>query len=85
MIDISPKLGNNIPERVIDMANKTRESKLRATERYHEKLERVVFRLHNDGSDGYLKSDIEKAADAVGESMNAYIIEAVRRRMEGWD
>lgn len=85
MIDISKHISDNIPERVIDMANKTSEAQLRAAEKYMGKLERVFFRLHADGSDGFTRKDLIEAAAAVDESVNAYIIEAVRRRMEGWD
>lgn len=49
--------------------------------RYQEKLERVVFRLHKDGSDGFTKEKIETAAQAAGQSVNAWIIEAIRGKL----
>ena len=49
--------------------------------RYQEKLERVVFRLHKDGSDGFTKEQIETAAQAAGQSVNAWIIEAIRGKL----
>ena len=49
--------------------------------RYHEKLERVVCRLHKDGSDGFTKGQVEAAAAAAGQSVNAWIIEAIRDKL----
>ena len=61
--------------------NKTSETRLRANARYLEKLERVVFRLHADGSDGVTKETLAQAAERAGESMNTFIIESIRQRM----
>lgn len=49
--------------------------------RHHEKLERVVFRLHKDGSDGITKQQIEAAAAAAGISANQWLIEAVKDKL----
>ena len=49
--------------------------------RYHDKLDRVVFRLHKDGSDGFTKEQIKAAADASGQSVNAWIIEAIKDKL----
>ena len=49
--------------------------------RYHDKLERVVFRLHKDGSDGLIKEDIEQAAQQAGQSVNQWIIEAIKDKL----
>ena len=49
--------------------------------RYHDKLERVVFRLHKDGSDGLTKEDVEQAAQQAGQSVNQWIIEAIRDKL----
>ena len=49
--------------------------------RYHEKLDRVVFRLHKDGSDGISKHQIARAAARDGLSVNAWIIEAIRDKL----
>ena len=49
--------------------------------RYHEKLERIVFRIHKDGSDGFTKDQVEAAAAAAGQSVNAWIIEAIRDKL----
>lgn len=81
MIDISPKLGNNNPERVIDMANKTPESKLQANARYNAKFQLIPFRVKEDGSDGFTRQDLIEAAEAAGMSMNAFIIDAILERM----
>ena len=49
--------------------------------RYHDKLERVVFRLHKDGSDGITKEQIEAAAEAFRMSVNQWLIDAVKREL----
>lgn len=50
--------------------------------RHHEKLERVVFRLHKDGSDGLTKEQIERAAKRDGSpSVNQWIIEVIKDRL----
>ena len=63
------------------MANKTPESKLQANARFLEKMEQILFRVHADGSDGITKESIAQAAEQAGESMNTFIIEAIRQRM----
>ena len=49
--------------------------------RYHEKLDRIVFRLHKDGSDGVTKEQIEAAAEAFGMSVNQWLIDAVKHEL----
>ncbi|MET0017131.1 hypothetical protein [Oscillibacter sp.] len=49
--------------------------------RHLEKLERVVFRLHKDGTDGLTKEQIEAAAQASGQSINAWIIDAIKDKL----
>ena len=49
--------------------------------RYHDKLDRVVFRLHKDGTDGVTKEQIEAAAAAGGISVNQWIIEAINEKL----
>ena len=49
--------------------------------RYHDKLERVVFRLHKDGTDGITKEQIEAAAAESGQSVNAWIIDAIKDKL----
>ena len=61
--------------------NKTAESKLQTNARYHGKFDRVFFRLAKDGSDGLTPDMIKEAAAAKGQSVNAYIIEAIKQRM----
>ena len=46
--------------------------------RYHDKLERVVFRLHKDGTDGITKEQIEAAAAETGQSVNQWLIDTVK-------
>lgn len=49
--------------------------------RYHEKLDRIVFRLHKDGSDGITKEQIEAAAEVCGMSVNQWLIDAVKHEL----
>ena len=56
--------------------------KLEINDRYLQKLDRILIRLHKDGSDGLTKEQVEDAADAAGQSINAYILDAVRERMQ---
>lgn len=59
----------------------TNRKKLETNERYLQKLERIVFRIHKDGSDGFTKDQVESAAAAAGQSVNAWIIEAIRDKL----
>lgn len=59
----------------------TNRKKLETNERYLQKLERIVFRIHKDGSDGFTKDQVEAAAAAAGQSVNAWIIEAIRDKL----
>lgn len=82
MFDIPAQNPHNDPRKEGNiMANKTPESKLQATARYHAKFEQIPFRVRTDGSDGITRETIAKAAERAGESMNTYIIEAIRQRM----
>lgn len=49
--------------------------------RHLEKLDRVVFRLHKDGTDGITKDQIDAAAKASGQSVNAWIIDAIKDKL----
>jgi len=62
-------------------ANKTPESKLQANARYDEQFERIPFRVHKDGSDGFTRQDLIEAAEAAGMSMNAFIVDALLERL----
>ena len=59
----------------------TGKKKLETNARHLEKLERVTFRLHKDGSDGFTKEQIKAAADASGQSVNSWIIEAIKDKL----
>lgn len=62
--------------------NKTPESQLQAAARHQrEKLTQIRFRIHRDGSDGLTPEMIKEAAAEKGQSVNAYIIEAIKQRM----
>lgn len=86
MFDIPAKIPHNSPrEGGINMArktqNKTSETKLQVNARYLEKLERITIRVYADGRDGITKESLAQAAERAGESMNTFIIEAIRQRM----
>ena len=61
--------------------NKTSETRLRVTARYHEKFDKMLIRIRKDGSDGITPEMIKEAAADKGQSVNAYIIEAIKQRM----
>lgn len=61
------------------MGKYNEKSKKYTTDYVKEHYERVLLRLKTDELS---RDDIRSAADQVGESVNTYIVEAVRRRME---
>ena len=86
MFDIPAQIQHNESRKEgIEMAkktpNKTSETKLQVNARYLEKLERITIRVYADGRDGITKETLAKAAEKAGESMNTFIIEAIRQRM----
>lgn len=86
MFDIPAEIQHNNPrEEGINMArktqNKTSETKLQVNARYLEKLERITIRVYADGRDGLTKETLAQAAERAGESVNTFVIEAIRQRM----
>ena len=58
------------------------EAHKRASKKYNEKTyEQISFRSHQDGSDGFTREIIVKAAAEHNESVNQYIIKAIRDRL----
>ena len=54
---------------------------IRATIKYEAKAyDKLCIRIRKDAD--ITREDIQAAADLEGESVNAYVMEAVRRRME---
>lgn len=54
---------------------------IRATIKYETKsYDKLCIRIRKDAD--ITREDIQSAADQAGESMNVYVMEAVRRRME---
>ena len=52
-----------------------------ATQRFETKAyDKILLRIRKDGS--RTREDIQKAADAKGESLNQYILKAVDMRMQ---
>jgi predicted HicB family RNase H-like nuclease len=47
-----------------------------ARNRYNEP---VTFRLRRDGSDGISRAQITAAAEAAGQSVNAWIVDAIKQ------
>lgn len=53
-----------------------------ATTRFENKTyDKVLLRMRKDGD--ITRDDIQNAADAAGESLNAYVLNAVKARMNG--
>lgn len=61
------------------MGKYSEKSKQYTTEYVKNHYERVLVRLK---SDEMSRDDIKAAADSAGESVNAYIMEAVKKRIE---
>lgn len=56
-------------------------AQIKSTTKYeHNNYDKVTLRIRRDAD--LTRDRLQEAADAAGESLNAYIIEAVRRRME---
>ena len=54
---------------------------IRATTEFeHNTYDKVTMRLRRDAD--LTREKVQEAADAAGESLNSYVMEAVRRRME---
>ena len=62
------------------MGKYNEKSKKYTTDYVKEHYERILLRLKTDELS---RDEIRSAADAAGESVNTFIVEAVRRRMEG--
>lgn len=43
--------------------------------------ERVILQVRRDGLDGFTKEDLRRAAEDSGQSINAFVLEAVRDRI----
>lgn len=61
------------------MGKYNEKSKKYTTDYVKEHYERILLRLKTDELS---RDEIRSAADAAGESVNTFIVEAVRRRME---
>ena len=57
--------------------NKTSDNKLKTNQRYLDKLDNIMFRVPKGQ-----REVIHAAAACTGESVNAYIVRAIRERME---
>lgn len=57
------------------------DAKRAGNERYLAKLDRVVIRLHQDGTDGLTKDQVQAAAEAYGQSVNQFVIDAIKARI----
>lgn len=54
---------------------------MRATQKYEQKnYDKILLRLRRDGTPN--KEDIEKAAEMLGESVNAFITNAISQRIK---
>lgn len=65
----------------VDKATRNRQNRP-SVERYQAKAYRkYTFRVRTDGAAGFTPEQMEKAADAAGQSVNAWIIEAIREKL----
>ena len=59
------------------------EAKVAANNRYSAKTyENISFRAKRDGSDGFTRDAIVEAAKASGKSVNQFILEAIREKLD---
>lgn len=59
-------------------------AQIRSTTKYeHNNYDKVTLRLRRDAE--ITRDKLQKAADAAGESLNGYVMEAVRQRMKNTD
>lgn len=57
---------------------------IRATTKYENKsYDKICIRIRKDAD--ITRDKLQKAADAAGESLNSYVMEAVRQRMKNTD
>ena len=60
----------------------TPEARARASKKYNAKsYEQISFRVRQDGSDGFDRDLIASEAEKHGESINQYIVKAIRERI----
>ena len=59
----------------------TDRKKLETNQRYLNKLERITIRIHKDGSDGFSREQLEAGALCAGQSVNQWIIEAIKDKI----
>ena len=65
----------------LDMVKK---SQIAATTRYeHKTYSKITVRLRQDGSQGITRDDVQEAADAVGLSINEYVVQAIKEKIDG--
>ena len=63
--------------------HKIRPAQIAAVGKYERKTyDKVLLRIRKDGADGITAGQIRDAAAGSGRSVNAYILDAVRRRMQ---
>lgn len=43
--------------------------------------ERVILQVRRDGLDGFTKEDLRRAAEDAGQSVNAFVLEAIRDKL----
>mgnify|MGYP002527690119 CR=1 FL=1 len=57
---------------------------IQANTRYENKaIDKITFRLRKDGGSGITREDVQQAAAAAGESVNEYVLNAVKDRIDG--
>lgn len=56
---------------------------IRATTKYESNnIDKITLRLRKDGAYGITRDELQKEAEIVGESVNEYIIKAIKERMK---
>ncbi len=59
-------------------------AQIKATTKYeHKSYDKITFRIRKDGKNGITREDVQAAADASGMSLNEFVLEAVKEKIEG--
>jgi len=56
---------------------------IEANTRYESKaIDKITFRLRKDGGTGLTRDEVQKAAAAAGVSVNEYVLQAVKEKIQ---
>lgn len=66
-------------------ANMVSKAQIRATTKYESNnIDKITLRLRRDGGYGITREDIQKASAQAGESVNEFVINAIKERIQNF-